>query len=188
MAERWLLFVSALEGALLFALLGALFGAVVGATYRIAGRSAGGWLGLGAADALARARGRQLNPVAEAALVGALDGGAFLGVIGTGLGLLAGWMGSDQAMLRTLVLGGSLLALGATFFGGLAYGLVKGGVRLIGLVFAGGLAGGTAGWWLAAVTGLFYGAATGSLAGSLAGLLCTTPAEPSPDDDVPPEP
>ncbi len=136
MDDRVHLLLCALSGAGLFGLLGLVFGATAGAAQRAGGRAAGGVLGLGAARALVKARGRELSDVATGAVVGGVDGLTFLGVVGTVFGLVYGHADETRReVLLNLAMCGGALALAAAFFGTLATGLIRAGVRWIGVVF-----------------------------------------------------
>src|SRR5262249_37052480 len=80
----------ALIGALAFAPVGAVFGALAGAFARRNGHFPGSPAGRAAAQALARLREGELSQTAHGALVGGTDGALFLGLVGAGVGLLAG--------------------------------------------------------------------------------------------------
>jgi hypothetical protein len=183
MDDRVRLLLCALSGAGLFGLLGLVFGAAAGATLRAGGRAAGGILGLTAARALEKARGRELSDVATGVVVGGVDGLTFLGVVGTGFGLLYGYVGEAQReLLVQLAMGVGLLAAGAALFGTLATGLVRGGVWGVGVVFVGALGGCAIGARVAGLPGLVYGVVFGLSLGAVVGLTRGNirPAPPPP--------
>jgi len=186
MDDRLHLLLYALAGAGLFGLLGLIFGAAAGAAHRAGGHVSGGWLGLAAARALVKVRGRDLSEVATGALVGGVDGGAFLGVVGTIFGLVYGYAGEiHRAMLLKVAMSVGALAVAAVLFSTLASGLVRAGVWGIGAVFFAAVGGGAIGARTAGAAGLFYGAVIGFGAGALAGLLHggIRPAPPPKDDN-----
>lgn len=192
MDERLQIFGYALCGAGVFGLLGALFGALAGVMMRLTGRAAGSYLGITVAAAFARARGRPLSDVAAGLIIGGTDGACFLGVAGVLAGAAIGYVGKEPArLLWNVTWAGGLLTLGAVFFGGLAYGVVRAGAWVVGLSFAVACAGGILGFVLDSGTGLFLGAAGGALLGSISGALLglltpdRTAAPPSPEE--PPE-
>ena len=119
-------------------------------------------LGLAAARALERVRGRELTDVTAGLVVGAVDGLAFLGVVGTLFGAVYGYVGEPhRELLLNLALGVGLLAIGAAVLGTMATSLIRAGVWGIGVVFVAALAGAALGARLAGVPGLFYGATIG---------------------------
>src|SRR5215472_9571082 len=126
MDDRLRIFLCAVSGAGLFGLLGAVFGAAAGATARAGGRAAGGVLGLAAARALVRVRGRELSDVATGAIVGGVDGLTFLGVVGTLFGLVYGNAGEQRReLLLNVAMAVGLLAAAAALFGTVATGLIR---------------------------------------------------------------
>jgi hypothetical protein len=154
-----------------FAVLGLAFGALAGALYARGGRRAGTGLGLAVAHAMARAGGKELSLIAQGAIVGAVDGFLFLGVLGS----LAGAVGVSSGgvrleMVRPVMVGALLLVGGAVFFGGLAYTVTRAGVR--GLAAACGCAavGAFSGFYLAGSHGLLAGLITGVVVGNLGSL------------------
>jgi hypothetical protein len=171
-----------------FAVLGSAFGALAGGLYARSGRRAGTGLGLGVAQALARAGGKELSPTAQGAIVGAVDGFLFLGVLGSLAGAVAAYSGRARLeMVRPVMLGALLLVGGAGFFGGLAYSVTRAGVR--GLAAACGCAavGAFAGFYLAGSHGLLIGIIAGVVAGNLFSLGWRQDgprfAEPTPDEE-----
>src|SRR5262245_23579821 len=75
------------------AVLGGVFGGLAGALYAQSGGAAGTGFGRRVADAFARAAGRGLSPVRQAAITGAADGFVFLGIVGTLAGVLMATVG-----------------------------------------------------------------------------------------------
>jgi hypothetical protein len=154
-----------------FGLLGAGFGGLVGYLSWKRGHASGSAAGLALARAMARVSGRESSPGRTGAVVGATDGALFLGLLGTGVGLLAarshiGWTMLGQAAFAILILTGA-----AVFFGGLALGIIYAGSRAIAGVFAGGMLGAASGAILGRGDGLVLGAVGGVLAGTLLGMV-----------------
>jgi hypothetical protein len=186
MDERVQLFLYAVSAAGLFGLFGAVFGATAGAMARAGGRAAGSLLGLMAARALVRVRGRELPDVAAGAIVGGVDGLTFLGAAGTVFGLVYGHAaGERREMLLHLAMAVGLLAVGAALFGTLATGLVRAGVWGVAAVFVSAMGGGALGVRLAGVPGLMYGALIGLGVGTLTGVVrgAIRPAAPPREED-----
>src|SRR5207249_3489150 len=103
-----------------------------------------------------------------AALVGGAEGAGFLGALGALAGFLAGYSGQVRPATAGMVGAGLLfLAVGAAFFGSLAYGMVRAGTWSLLGVFCGGMAGALLGAHLAQRDGLMFG----SLLGALLGLV-----------------
>jgi hypothetical protein len=172
MDDRVQLFLSAVSAAALFGVFGGVFGAVAGAMARAGGRAAGGILGLAAARALVRVRGRELSDVAVGAIVGGVDGFTFLGAAGTVCGLIYGYAAPERRdMLLHMAMAVGLLAVGAALFGTLATGLVRAGIWGIGAVFLSALSGGALGVRVAGVPGLMYGVLIGLGVGTLTGVV-----------------
>jgi hypothetical protein len=171
-AERQWIFECALVGTGLFGLLGGVFGSVAGAALRWSGRAAGSWIGLTVAQALVHARGRELSPVLMGAVVGGADGACFLGLVGTLVGTVVGYLGEAHShLLLTVALAMSLLTIGALLFGALAYGLIRAGLWVVAAIFVGALATGSIGFVIEGRIGLFYGALIGAGLGSIIGMV-----------------
>ncbi len=171
MDDRLRTFLLVLGSAGFFGLLGAAFGALVGHLSWKRGRPAGSAAGLAVARAMARAAGREGPPGRTGALVGGTDGFLFLGLLGTGFGLIAARGRADWASLGRPALGALVLTAGAIFFGGLALALTRAGTRAIAGVFAGGMVGAISGALFARADGLMIGAVSGVLAGTLLGVV-----------------
>ncbi len=123
-------------------LLGGAFGALTGALFAQSGRMAGTRLGRQVVEAFVRTGERELSPVAQGAVVGAADGVLFLGTLGLVGGALLGLGGREVGELLVPAALGSLLLVGAAaFFGVLAYGMTRHGMRAVLLVFVAGLLG-----------------------------------------------
>ncbi len=171
MDEQTRLFLWVLAGGGLFGLLGAAFGAFTGALTWTSGRASGTALGLAVARAFARASEREMSPGRKGALIGAVDGLVFLGVVGVALGLFAGLnRPAEWETFRPVLLGGALLAAGGAGFGVLAYAVVAGGTRAVACLFVGGMVGALVGHDLAGVGGLVVGAVSGAVAGTVVAL------------------
>jgi hypothetical protein len=168
MDDRARLFFLVLAGGLGFGVLGAAFGAVTGAVSWKNGRAAGTALGLGVARAFARLSEDEFSPAWKGALVGGTDGLAFLGVVGTAIGYLAGREGVGWRVLPTAFLAAVLLAAGAIALGLLAYVLLAGGSRAVAGLFVGGALGAVGGLAVARLDGLVVGAVAGAAVGALA--------------------
>ena len=109
-----------------------------------------------------------MTEASRAAVIGGADGGLFLGLIGTFIGLLAGYRGEAPATWLvpafTVLF---LLVVGAVVFGTLAFGLVRLSPRSVLGVFLGGISG-------ALLAAKYVGAAhivPGAVAGILVGAL-----------------
>jgi len=184
MDDRLRIFLSAMSGAGLFGLLGAVFGATAGAMVRAGGRAAGGVLGLAAARALVRVRGRELSEVATGAIVGGVDGLTFLGIGGTVAGLVYGYSGErGREMLLTLAMALGMLAVAAVLFGTVASGLIRAGIWGVAAAFVAALGGAGLGARLAGFPGLFYGALVGLGVGTLVGVVREAIRPPPPPEE-----
>jgi hypothetical protein len=170
--ERTRLFLCVLGAAAFFALLLGLFGALTGAVNWSSGRAGGTALGLGARRAFARLAERPLSPAGEGALVGGVDGAAFGAVVGLVVGLIAGWsFPAEWLVLRPVLLTATVLVVAAVLFGLLAGGLAVVGPRVVAGLFVGAMAGALGGYAVAAVDGLFFGTLAGAAAGAAAARL-----------------
>jgi hypothetical protein len=172
MDERFVLFCWAAGGGVFLAVVGALFGGLAGLMARVHGRSPGGFLGWRVLRAVERVLQHDIAPVPAGALVGAIDGAAFLGTVGVLLGLVAGktdWL-PPPAFLAIFLSIGMIAALAAAI-GSTAYLLARGGVRAAGPVCVGGVAGICIGMWSAGAGGVMVGAWLGLLLGFAAGWL-----------------
>jgi hypothetical protein len=158
--------------------LGAVFGALAGALYWRSGRSSGTRLAQGIAETFTRLAGREMSRPAHGALVGAVDGCLFLGVVGTILGVVAVYGGAPDEVLRPALLLALFLIGAATFFGVLAYTLTHAGVGALLPVAVGGVLGAALGWGLAGAGGLLVGAVLGIVLGNVIGLLWSHRYEP----------
>jgi hypothetical protein len=154
-----------------FGLLGGLFGALTGALYWQTGKASGTALGLRVAEAFARISGRELSHRTKGALVGAVDGFLFLGMLGAIAGAAAGFSGrlTPQA-IGPIALGAVGLVGGAAFFGLLAYTMTRTGVLGLAGVCMGGVAGAALGYFLGGRPGLLAGLIVGVVTGNL-GML-----------------
>jgi hypothetical protein len=160
-------------GGAFFALLGGAFGALSGATYWRSGRSSGTVFGLTVARAFARASGGELSRGAQGALVGAVDGIVFLGLIGTAVGAFLASRGGRADGALVAAAAGAVVALAgsAALFGLLAYGMIRVGVWSVAAVFVAGTLGAAGGAYLAGLPGLLLGAVGGLFLGTTFGLL-----------------
>ena len=168
MDERLRISLWMVSGGGLGCVLGGVFGGLAGALYAQSGGAAGTGFGRRVADTFARAQGRGLSPIRQAAITGAADGFVFLGIVGTLAGVLAATVGrADPRWLDVAALGSALLVGGAAFFGVLAYGMARNGVRSVLYIFAGGLLG-------SFLAGILLGADNcllGTIPGLFAGLM-----------------
>jgi len=169
-------------------LLGGLFGAVAGLVYWRSGKASGTFFGLTMARAVARASERELSPGMRGAIVGAIDGVLFLGILGTigGAWLALRVPGASIQSAVTLGLAVAGLVAGAAGFGLLAYTLVQTGVWGLAWVFAASMAGAVSGFSLAGASGLLGGLVAGILLGNLAALGWQRYAPGHDDDSVSP--
>jgi hypothetical protein len=159
--------------------LGTAFGALAGAIYWRSGRSSGTRLALGFGSAFERFAGRALSRSAKGAVVGAVDGGVFLGLVGTCLGAVAVYRGGlPEEMLRPALSVALYLVGGAAFFGVLGYTLTRVGVGALWPVPLGGVLGAALGWKLAGVGGLLLAGVFGLVAGNVVALLWCRRYEP----------
>ncbi len=155
------------------AVLGGAFGAVTGATYWGSGKAAGTVFGLSVARALAG--GRELSRKAHGAIVGAIDGALFLGLLGAAAGAFLAHARHDEGGYLALAAAGlAFLVALAVLFGALAYAVVRAGVYAVVGLFAGGLSGGLLGGWAAAWIGTYNAGRFGWLIGASVGVLAGT--------------
>jgi hypothetical protein len=142
MDERLRISLWMVSGGGLGCVLGGVFGGLAGALYAQSGGAAGTRFGRRVADAFARAEGRRLSPIRQAAIIGAADGVFFLGIFGVVAGALLGVNGGPAGeLLLSAGVGSVILVGGAAFFGVLAYGMARNGVWAVLYIFAGGLLG-----------------------------------------------
>jgi hypothetical protein len=155
-------------GWLCLAPIGAAFGAAAGALAWQQGHATGSPWARAAADRLAHWRGVEFSPTGRGTVIGTVDGFLFLGVIGSLVGLLAGYGDAVPApkLLLAAAAGAGLLALTAALLGWLAHRLIHG--RGGGSVFL--VTGGVGALLGLALAGL-GGAGYGLLAGSVVGLV-----------------
>jgi hypothetical protein len=169
-------------GAGVFAVIGALFGALAGAHARAQGQAPGGGLG----NTVARAFGLlgeedQYKP-GTGAVVGAVDGAVFLSVVGFLVGAALGYGDTAFGWEELLVpLRAALVLVIATIvLGALAYFLIWGGQRAVGLFFfilMGVVVGGYLESRFGIDDGLLYGLLGGGFLGLLAALVSGTPTK-----------
>jgi hypothetical protein len=106
-------------------------------------------------------------------------------LLGGLLGAYVGYRGpAETPLLLEFLLGGSVLALAAFAFGVTGYLMARTGVRVVALLFLGGMAGALGGAWLGGTDGLLIGAITGAFLG-----ICLTrlPHREPPSEGPPPE-
>lgn len=167
MEERLRICLWMVGGGVLGGLLGSAFGGFTGAFNALDGRAAGTRLARRVANTFLDAAERPSSHVRRAALVGALDGLIFLGVVGLVCGILVGM--SDRAaheLLVPVVLGSTLLVVAAAGFGTLAFAMSH-GPRTFGSVISGGLLGAFVAAWMLGVDHLLLGVVPGFLVGLL---------------------
>jgi hypothetical protein len=170
--DRLAIFLCALGGACFLGLIGGLFGGLAGALARMNGSAPGSLLGSRVLGAIERVGGESLSPIKAGALVGAVDGASFLGVVGCALGLLTGygqWISPGD--LVVILLGIAVLAIVATHFGVLAFCMIRAGLRAFTGMCAGGLAGGLLGAWLGGPVVLIVGTEIGAVGGLIVATL-----------------
>jgi hypothetical protein len=143
---------------------GALFGAVAGAVAHVSGHAPGGALGKRVVRLIERGSATTLSPAVTGAITGAVDGAFFLGLVGIGVGLTAGYgiAPPNVQLLFHVTAAVGVLALAALALGFLARALVRGGMHGLVLFFAvtaGGL------------VGLCLNGANGALGGLLLGVV-----------------
>jgi hypothetical protein len=124
MDDRLRLFLFLLAHAGSMAVLGAVFGAVVGAWYYRSGKAAGTYFGLSVARAFARVSEREFSRGTLGAIIGAVDGLIFLGMIGMVIGAIQAYQGEELKILGPVLLVAALMA-GAVYFGVIARGLIR---------------------------------------------------------------
>ncbi len=154
------------------AALGCAFGCVTGALHWSNGGRPGTFFAQHLAQAFQMPGEQEMSPRMRGALVGAVDGFVFLGVVGTLLGAVFAYAGRpDNQTLFYLGAGGVLLALAAVCFGLLAYAVVHNGVwAVIGLCL-GGMGGGFTAALLISADHLPIGVVPGMILGTAASFL-----------------
>jgi hypothetical protein len=172
MDERLLLVCCTLAGGVFLAVVGALFGALAGFLARTQGRSPGSFLGLHVLRSVERVLQREIAPLSAGALVGAVDGAAFLGFVG----VLFGWLASrtdaiPPTVFLAILLGIGSLAIVAAVVGTTAHLISRGGMRAAWAVCSGGLVGICIGIDAAGPVGVLVGAVVGLLVGLALSLL-----------------
>jgi hypothetical protein len=172
-------------------LLGALFGGLAGAVHWKNGNATGTGLGLGVARAFDRIAQREMKPGVKGAIVGGVDGLAFLGVVGIIVGAVVMYGGGQgKTVLLPMLLGLALLMGGAVLFGMLAWGILRAGVRSVASVFACGITGALLGAMTAGASGLLAGCVGGAVVGNVLALLfqrwsaAPEPPEAQPDTRI----
>jgi len=192
MEERLRIVLWTLAGGGFCGAVGLWFGALAAAMAWRHGQAGGGRLGRAVADAFTRLRSRPPSEAVAAALVGGVEGAAFLGALGALAGFVAGYSGQVRPATAGMVgVGLLLLAVGAAFFGSLAYGMVRAGTWSLLGVFSGGMAGALVGAHFAQRDGLMYGSLLGALLGLAPALIgvfrhiTETPPEEPAEKDLP---
>lgn len=176
MDERWRVLLAVLGGGVGGALLGALFGGLTGLLHWRAGKATGGWFGLRVAAAFEAAGETELSPSVKGTLVGAVEGGLFLGAVGAvGALVVVLWHPGREAIVGVGLLAVALLMLAAVGFGLLAYCLVRAGSCGIGGPLLLALVGGYLGKVVAASAGLLLGCLGGLVAGAVLTLIILPP-------------
>jgi hypothetical protein len=166
MDERIRIFFCIVGGAAGFGLIGAAFGALARVHYWASGHQAGGFVGAAAVRAAEYVRRTELSERARAILSGSGDGACFLGLLGGLFGAFVGYGGpQEMPVLLDALLGGAVLAVAAVGFGIAGYRLEGMGVRVVALLFVGGMAGALLGAQLDGADGIIGGALVGALAG-----------------------
>lgn len=172
MDDRWRIYLWIIGSGGFGAILGTVFGALSGAIYWSSGRTSGTSLGIRLVQSFRRAGQDDLSHTKQGALVGAVDGFVFLGVLGSLAGWFFVWRGWTPGFVLGTV-GVTLLGLaaGAAAFGMLGYTLILTGIRGISLVCLGSLSGAILGFRLAALSGLMLGLGIGFMIGTILGLV-----------------
>lgn len=172
-----------------FGVVGTAFGALASRSAWRNGHAGGGVLGRYVVNALNRVRDEDVPPETAAVLGGAIDGGAFLAVIGGGLGAWAAVSLAEPGLWLLLAFATvALLAVMAAGFGLIGYVLVGApDVRSLGFIGIGGLAGALAGGRLGGEDGILLGTAVGAAVGFLVASLRRPPPN-HPDSSEPETP
>jgi hypothetical protein len=185
MDERFRIFFCILGGAAGFGLIGAAFGGLARALFHASGKAAGSGIGAAAVRGLEYVRDEEVSDRTRAVVAGAADGAVFLGVVGGLLGAYTGYQGPEQTpLLLDALLGAAVLAVAAVLFGVTAYLMAGTGVRVVGLLFVGGMFGALTGALAAGTDGLI----AGTLAGAFLGIAVSVWARPRPPDEEGPAP
>jgi hypothetical protein len=185
MDERFRIFFCILGGALGFGLIGAAFGALARVVFHASGRTSGSAIGAGAVRGLEYVRREDLSERARALVSGAADGTVFLVVLGGLLGAYVGYQGPEEApLLLYALVGAAVLAVAAVLFGVTGYLMAGTGVRVVTLLFVGGILGALAGGLAEGPDGLLVG----TLAGAFLGVAVSVWARPRPPDEDEPAP
>jgi hypothetical protein len=172
MDEPLILFAWTLGGTVAFGVLGALFGGLSGWISWRNGSASGSVVGRRVADALARLFETEMSDPQRGALIGAADGGFFLGLLGTLVGVIAARSGhAPQSWLVPLFLITLALVTGALMFGVLALGLIRLRLRAVVGASLGGVLGALSGGWFLGVLHIVPGAVAGILLGTLAAFM-----------------
>jgi hypothetical protein len=184
MDDRLRIFLWILGGGGTFGLLGSVFGGLAGFLAWRSGRAAGTTLGLGVARAFARAARREHSPGQQGAIVGAVDGLLFLGVLGGLFGLWGAFRGDPPWQILAPAAVFAVLMAAAVFFGVLAYGAIRVRGWALAAQVGGCVVGALIGNDLAELPGMLGGAVVG---GIVAGLLVLAARPYSPQNPSEPE-
>jgi hypothetical protein len=185
MDDRIHIFFCILGGAAGFGLIGAVFGALARVLFQEHGKAAGGVFGTTAVRALEHTRREDLSERWRGIVSGGTDGGCFLGLLGGLLGAYVGYRGGDTSLLIDALVGLAALAVGAVLFGVSGYLMANTGVRVVALLFLGGILGAIVGAWLDGPDGLIFGAVAGAFLGI---CLSLRPRYRPPDEAPEPRP
>lgn len=149
--------------------LGGVFGALAAALYARSGGAAGTRMARNVVENFLQAGDRQPSPTVHAAIIGAVDGFFFVGILGLIAGAFLGISGrTAEELLVPIVIGSVVLVGGAIFFGSMAYALTYRAAESLYSVAGGVLGGFVAGRLL----GSSYGP-IGFVPGMIVGLfLC----------------
>jgi hypothetical protein len=185
MDERFRIFFCILGGAAGFGLIGAVFGGLARVLFHASGKTSGSGIGTAAVRGLEYLRDAEVSERARALVSGAADGAVFLGVAGGLLGAYAGYQGPEWTpLLLDALLGAAVLAVAAVLFGISGCLMAGTGVRVVGLLSAGGVLGALVGFLAAGSDGLV----AGTLAGAFLGIVLSVWAQPRPPDEDEPAP
>jgi hypothetical protein len=152
--------------------LGAALGAASGALSWSGGRAAGTALALAVARAVTRVSQVKPTPTGRGALVGAVDGFLFLGLVALGAGFLLRRFGQvPMRVFGVIALASLVLTTAAVALGLLAYALLRAGIHALAWAFAAAIVGSALGVRVAGWPGFLAGGLGGFALATLVFLL-----------------